>query len=399
MRNLLTQWGKRQQQLPSENDLYKHRVLDSLHLQDVKVKRPLRFAYVTFMWGIVALTLFLAIKASISWFSPHLVSDSRQPYEAASQKARFDAERKLTKDDLGITYGQYTGLGTRDTRGLYGIVESVGESLSNLIDPVPSTDIREFMKVGYNVAIKTRQVDTLAMRSQTIIRGYGGRVDNASINNKFASISFVVPKKSFEAFKIELESLVGKRFITESLNSQNLLPRKVSIEEQTKTASSSLADYQSQRKDLTDKHNRTVAGYQSQISYYSNQIWNARQELKKTTSTALQAELQMRINSANNEWSRIKRLMDSENSDYNKKVAALDNQIKTQQNQLANLKIQDVNLTDDVETVQGTIMVSWVSYWEIIELYIPFYKWLIAGAMLIVILVAVFGRGRSFEAV
>lgn len=384
---IFKRWGQSKQRFFDDHNDVKTRLLNSLKSSEkVRVHGSWPWFRMGVVAGACAVLLLLVFSENVSYpLSP--LSRTAKDYQVSggSQSASVPpttASKEVAANDLGVSYSSYEPI-----------------SYWNRSPDVNYKDSREYLKVYYQATIQTRKVDIIANRAQTTVRGYGGRIDSSSISKKSAYISFVVPKKSFEAFKTELKSLVGARFIAENLNSQNLLSQKVSIEDQTKTASSSIADYQSQKKDLTDKHNKTVAGYQSQLNYYSNQIWNAQQELKKTTSTALQAELQTRINSANNEWSRIKRLMDSENSDYNKKVAALDNQIKNQQNQLASLKTQDTNLTDDVETVQGTIMVSWVSYWGIIELYIPFYKWLIAGAMLIVILVAIFSRGRSFETV
>lgn len=385
---MLTEWGRRQQRGFADQEI-KKRVLNALTGRAPAEARILR------SWPWLRISMVASASAVLVWLvivgnwtlpgsSPVAVT-----YQSQADTASLSPSSASKEMAVGDT-------ATDDRSGVASSYEPVAYW--------PQTDVnykdsREYLKVYYRANIQTRKVDLIANRAQTTVRGYGGRIDSSSLNQRSAYISFIVPKKSFEAFKTELKSLVGARFITENLDSQNLLPQKVNIEDQTKTASSSLADYQSQKKNLTDKHNQTMAGYQSQISYYSNQVWNAQQELNQTTSTARQAELRSQISSANANWSRIKKLMDSANSDYNKKAAALDSQIKTQQTQLVSLKTQDTNLIDNVETVQGMISVNWISYGGIVQLYVPFYRWLIAGAMLIVILAAVFGRGRSFETV
>jgi hypothetical protein len=450
IKNLFSDWGKKQQNFSGNNENAKLQVMNSLNVKnreaETKVKRKVFPLLMKFGVGFSAIIL-------VSYFSIVFLLGkprSQETYTAGyqlpvnnqSSATKSSGLQTISASDLGIEYNP--GLGSNDINDMretrlgiimqkIGLIDatdessapqsasSIGSETATIEDnlygsyepiyggggypyPYPNqdvnyTDTREYLKVFYQTTIKSRAVDTLAGRIQTIIRGYGGRVDSASANKKYAYISFIVPKKLYEAFRTELKGLVGERFIDEYVSSQNYLPQKVSIEDNTKTASSTLVDYQTEKKNLTDKHNKTIADYQKQVNYYSSQVWSLQQEYKNTTSTSKQATLQSQINYANSEWSRYKKLIESENSDYNKKSKVIDSKIKSVQNQLAGLKTQDTNLTNNVETVQGSITIQWVSVWQMFKLYVPFYGWLIAGIILLVIVGAIYGRRRSIEVV
>src|SRR3989344_2274624 len=104
-------------------------------------------------------------------------------------------------------------------------------------------DTREFLKVSYGAEMQTRDVPALTRRVESTVRGADGRVDNTTSSREYGYVSFVVPMSKYDAFRDELETLVGSRFLTVNISSQNLLPQKVSIEEQQKQADSALADY------------------------------------------------------------------------------------------------------------------------------------------------------------
>ncbi len=389
---LFTKWGRDQEQALDEHGNLKIRVLNSLETKDnIKSKRPVRLFKFGFALGACALLVLL------------IVNYTQEPISVLDKN--YVAKNLQIEDSvpgLGISYGSAVGLantGSESSR-LEKAVTAVSEFANYIVPPdqsIPSTDTREYLKLDYYATLKTRTVETIAGRIQTVVRGYGGRVDSVSVNSKYGYVGFVIPKKSFELFKAELKSLVGERFFEQSISSQNLLPQKVYIEDETKTASSTLVDYQKEKNDLTDKHNKLVSLYQSEINGYGQEILSDRQKLKNATNTLKISILKNNISYANSEISRYKKVIEDIKKDYGSKIFVIDKNIKSQQDTMVNLKTQDINLINNVETVQGTIAINWISYWEIIELYVPFYKWLIAGAVVMVILVAIYGRRRSFE--
>lgn len=393
---LFSDWGKLQQGQFKDHQNAKLKItalIDSSAMNEQKIKKPVRLVRFGLALGMAVIALFLVTNWLINPMDP--ISTLKQ----YSQKSDTNSAREITSLDLGVSYNSNAGSGVLEKK-VTNEIAPIANDMIGYYHPTPSvTDTREYLKYYYQANIKTRQVNQIVSWVQTIVRGYGGRVDSSSVNDKNAYISFVVPKKSFELFKNEIESLVGDRFITVSSNSQNLLLNKINIENNTKIASSSLSDYQTQKKTLTDEHNKIVAGYTTQLNYYSGQVWSFQQELKNTTSTVLQTELNKKITTANYQWNYYKKLINDENISYNSKLSILDKNIKTAQNQLINLDKQDVNLNNNVETVEGNITINWVSYWKIIELYIPLYKLLIGGIIITTILFYLYNRQRSFNKV
>lgn len=299
--SLLTDWGKSQKDMFSNYENVKLKTLgllnnETINKDNIKVKKPIRF----FKFGLAISSSLIVLLYTFHWLtSPILPKVVSGPTGLESGSFLSKSSNTITASDFGIEYSSSVGLGNRRETPLSKVVDTVDEIFSSQPTTVPAIDTREYSKFYYQAGIKTRQVESIANRVQTIVRGYNGRVDSSSINKKNAYISFVIPKKSFELFKDEVAYLVGDRFITVSSNSQNLLGQKINIEDNTKTASSSLANYQTQKTDLTDKHNKTITNYQTQLNYYSSQIWSLQQTLKNTTSTSEKADLNNKINLAN----------------------------------------------------------------------------------------------------
>ena len=225
----------------------------------------------------------------------------------------------------------------------------------------PISDSREFLKRSYNAAVRTRNVDELGNRIQTIVRGYSGRIDGYSSSPKNGYVSFAVPADKLEVFRAELKNTVRAKFYTESVSSQNLLPQKQSIEEQQKQSESELSRLRSSRNALADSHNTIVASIQARLKTISTELAQLRSanpaDPKITQLTA--EETKLRVDLA------------AENREYLSKLASLDSQIRSAEDTLASIKKQDQDLLDNVATVQGYITLNWISVWEIVDLYLP----------------------------
>lgn len=231
----------------------------------------------------------------------------------------------------------------------------------------PVTDTREFLKVNYGAEMLTRDVTGLTRRVETTVRGYSGRVDSESSSPKYGYVSFVVPMSKYNAFRTELESLVGSRFLTVHVSSENLLPQKQGIETQQEQADAALADYQASRTKLVAAHASAVALLQSKIDVETRELANLRQELSTP-------ELEAQIQSVANNVSTLKSQLASENASYAKKLASADANItyaKDWQKAIAN---EDQAFLDNVATVNGTVSLRWISLWELFHLYLPGYS-------------------------
>ena len=231
---------------------------------------------------------------------------------------------------------------------------------------VPITDTREFLKVNYNASMYTRDVQELTRRVETTVRGYSGRIDQESSSQRYGYVSFAVPVNKYDAFRTELESLVGSRFLTVNISSQNLLPQKQDIEEQQKQADAELADYKTARQKLVNAHASVVKSLQSQIDADAQLLAVLRAE----PSTP---QIQVQIQQISDELSSLKQQLADENTSYSKQLNRADENIKYAEEWQTAVQTEDQTLLDSVATVTGTVSIQWISLWDTAQLYLPGY--------------------------
>jgi hypothetical protein len=246
-------------------------------------------------------------------------------------------------------------------------------------------DTREFNKIYFNASMRTRDVPGLTKLVETTVRGNGGRVDQISSSEKSGYVSFVVPKDEFDDFREQIESFVDWRFLTISINSQNMLPQKQGIEEQQDYTKMSIDQLNSARKTENSDYAKKKAGIQTQIdandresAMLSDALVNANDATRPNILSR-----QMSLTSANTE---LRKSMASLEQSHLNSINSIDAQIKYMNSNMDRLEKQDQNLMDDVETVSGNISVNWISLWEIIHAYLPGY-W-IPGLLLALALAA-----------
>jgi hypothetical protein len=229
---------------------------------------------------------------------------------------------------------------------------------------VPVTDTREFLKTYYNAQMQTRDVMGLTRRVETTVRGYDGRVDQQSSSDKYGSVSFALPESKYEAFRAELESMVGSRFLSVNISSQNLLSQKVSIEDQQKQANTRLADYQTSRANLISPHASTVQLLQSKIN-------NATAQLAPLRAQVSTPPIESQIQTLTAELSSLNKQLASENTRYSSALKSADANIASAQQWQKAVQTQDKKLLDSVATVTGTVSIRWISFWDMLQLYLP----------------------------
>jgi len=144
-----------------------------------------------------------------------------------------------------------------------------------------------------------------------------------------------------------------------------------------------------------DKHNKTVATLNKNVEQYAYNLYIYQQE--KTTSTERQQIINNNVSHYNNLIISTKQLLNTENNNFNSAIYAADNKIKIQKDQLATLSKTDVNLIDVVETVQGSVFITWVSIADIITLYVPYYKIIIIVCVILMALFLIYVRPRSLN--
>lgn len=393
----LTRWGKKSQKISPNNDIIKQNVLNSLRptLEETKTKH-----HFTWRWLMVAAVPALAVLLMISY------NKTMREIPISYVENQFDTG--LTSEsniagaggDFGIMAASRVGLSKSESLSEK-IVNTVSEYTESFRFPSPKTvditDTREYLKTNFGLDIKTRKVEKMHTRLKTMIRGYDGRIDSANLNERYANINFVLPKSTYESFIEEATEMFPEKFITLHENSTNLLGQKQNIEQQTEYASTSLDNLKMERTDNIKKYDEKYASLNKEISRLQRIMENIVEQRKTVSSTEKETikKLDDQLNDArqthNDFVSELLRTM----TQHEKDLENFDNQIKNVENNLIELGKQDTQLINNVETVNGTITLRFISLFEIVNLYIPVYKTIIIICILIIIGYFLFGRKQK----
>lgn len=236
-------------------------------------------------------------------------------------------------------------------------------------------DTREFMKVSYSGNIKTRDVKDTARDVRGIIRDMDGRVDSENVNEKYGYINFVIPKSNFDDFRDEIEIITHKKLYTENTSSQNLLSQKQNIEQQDNLANMTLDQLQKTQTDLTKKHNQIIVSLKNELTTVQKKIAttnnNIATYLPQSSDDAYLAEQNTNLSMYLNEEAQIKQKIASENTSYQNQNKTITEQIANTNNTIKDIKIQDKNFTENIETVNGSINIQWVNLWQLAQIFSP----------------------------
>lgn len=249
------------------------------------------------------------------------------------------------------------------------------------------TDTREFNKVSYSAEIKSRDVSDTVRDVKGAVREVEGRIDSENESDKYGSVSFVVPKSKFDAFRDEIESITHKKFIIETITSQNLLSQKQGIEKQINSATTTLANLEKQKRDLDTKHSQTLASYNRELSSVQSQLVVIRQNLELTSDESQVQNLENQEAALMVRENQLKNNRDAENRNYTSQNQYYTSQIAYTKQNVANAKNSDTQFIDNVETVSGYVSVRWVSLWDIAKLFSPIHPaWIIIMLITLVFL-------------
>ncbi len=408
-----TQWARGKKVLPPNASMMKEKFLSSARLPSGAVKqvRPPKFYFKILSVGLAVMVLYVGVNY---YRNSMITSKSSYVYDngfggGGAGGLSLQSSGGSGGEDMALQYGAATGLGYSES----GFVRSVREMAATVQDAIydgiytdrayapamqNSTvrDTREFSKISYNSTLKTRDVEDISTRILTTVRGNGGRVDDASIQEKYSYINFVIPKDNLLQFKTEIKSMVGKKFYKESLHIQNLLPEKVGIEDSAKTHSRLLSDAQDKLKDLNVKHTKTIADLQRSLNNINGILAKFRAEV--TTDTIRQKQIKTEISSLVARQGAVQKQITDENTWYGWDSTRLEQDVKNNQTQLDNLGEQEKNLLDNVETVQGYVSVQWMSLWQMINIYIPYLWAWVVGAIVLLLIFNYFSKRRTITA-
>lgn len=247
------------------------------------------------------------------------------------------------------------------------------------------SDTREFLKTDYSSTIKTRDVSDVVKEVKNIVKGSDGRIDNSNSSEKSGSISFVIPKSKFETFKDEMESITHKKLYFESITEQNLLTEKQGIEQQTTNIVNTLENLKTQKEALLSKHTQAVSSINKELARIKAELIAVRAVIAKTTDAEVMISLRSQEASLVKQDTTQRQLLNTENSTYATQNQNLENLINNQNNNLINVNQRDSQFTDNIETVNGTIYVEWVSLWQMAKIFSPIHPTLIIIILIIII--------------
>lgn len=255
----------------------------------------------------------------------------------------------------------------------------MGSFSGNMMFPENNTngtiaDTREFMKVSYSGSIQTRDVKDTTRDVRGIIRDMNGRIDNENVSEKYGSISFVIPKSNLDDFRDEIESITHKKLYTENTSSQNLLNQKQAIEERTDLTNASLSELQAEKAKAETAHTKELASLQAQVKNLSTLAEAARNQFNAMTTVVEGTPEYVQKNALANDYANysgqvnvIKNKISEENRKYTENKKGFDTAISQFNNQLGEIKKDDKALTENIETVNGTVSIRWVNVWQLVK--------------------------------
>lgn len=315
--DIFISWGQGKREKPANNDILKNEILAKIPVSRAEIGIPVRssFPWLSFAFTAMAVLVFLVSNISQPLFTNNKVLNTQAGVSESS------------------SYDSYS----------MPMYRRINSSIS---------DKREFLKVGYNATLRTRDVADSANTIATIVRGFSGRVDELNSGEKYGYVSFVVPKESWETFRAEIKKIASAKFYVERVNYENLLPQKQTIEESKRQVEKNLNNLKNLRTQTIETHDQNIILYQNRTGITNEE--------------------------------KIK-LINDENDAYQVKINNINNQIKNAQNNLDAVQKQNTDLLDNIATVNGSISLSWISLFEMADMYIPgpLIAWMLLGVAII----------------
>jgi len=385
IKDILTDWGKKSRVLPENKESVKENVLNRLHSVSSPKIRPSRFLFLK-----IVLAGCAGVAAIIIFVNTRPIRMNELTMSSPALEYAEDGAINIGLGGVGVS----TGLSAQREVGMLNkVVDAVGGYFT---DEASVVDTREYLKLNYSAEMKTRTVEKKSRQIETMVRGYGGRIDSLNVNNKYANISFVLPKKSLDLFQNELRGLVREKYFSESLSSNNLLPQKQNIEKNTENNLIKLSDLQAQRDLMTKKHEQLVAGWQKEINGLTKNISELRAEV--ATDTVRQRIVTEQIRGLTERKNYLNQKIVRENVEFQNRLDSIDGRISQTNQVVEQWQDQDEKLLADVETVQCNVFIRWISVWDMVNLYVPVVRVLVVVFILVIVGYFVFGRRqRGFD--
>lgn len=247
-------------------------------------------------------------------------------------------------------------------------------------------DTRSFEKMSYSASIKTRTVEDVARKVKLLIKGVGGRVDSSNISTNYASFSFVVPKSEFDDFEQQVRTYTKAKLYSQSVSSQNKLSEKQALERNQSETKGVITSLTTQQQKVKDTYTLDLSRINSQLAAEMSELKSVQAQLALATTTNELTNLLMQAQERNT--NTINGLYTSRSNLTAKFKADMSNlgaSITQQNNVLEDLAKTTENFLDDIETVQGYISISYVTYFELFTIFSPINPIVLVGLVLLLL--------------
>lgn len=366
MKNIKTtfeNWGAQKRHLPTNSAEVLDRVINST--SRTPVPTPSR------SWRIPRLAVGFAIIALVAFFGQSLVT--RQLVTADVEESYSSVAPMSPQLDTGINFGTAVGLSALSTSELKQFIAPIipqPDYYPYRRNDTPITDTRELLETSYSARVKTRKVAELGARLQTIIRGFGGRIDSSSLSERYGHIAFVVPEGKLDALRNELSGMVWKRFFSESVSSENQLNEQRTIEDSKKSATNELAWITDQRAAAKKKFDAREASLNAQIGRLTATLRTLTEQRTTATTDDVRAGIDAQIKTNDRNIRNVRATLTKTRAEYDQELRNFDIYERQANERLDGAKSDEQSLAGRVATVRGTISLEQLSYTRIATTFV-----------------------------
>jgi hypothetical protein len=364
----LSKWGKQMRTLPEHSRGLRESFLRGF----VSVaSQPVRIPWFSSALWLPALCVALAVAVFV-FVPPHVLPQQPATLRVQQTTSKQDQLQQAVPSAIGA---QSFSKSASPEVGLDALALSASAP-----ETLPITDTRELLKTDYSATVNSRNVMLTTQRLQTLVRGFGGRVDVASSGEQFGHVTFVLPADKLVTFRSELKSAFGDRFVTEQLGIQNMLPEKQGLEAQAEVLRKTIDQLRTSMSDLAAQHIAKVHTVQAQLSA------NLSARTSLTNEQRLHperwADLQSNILELDRVRSGLRNQLAQEDAAYASSKSSQEEKLRATEESLSSVQMQDSHLLETVATVRGGIDILHIGLFQVVNAYAPWH-WTVSLVLLV----------------
>ncbi|MFH1098582.1 MAG: hypothetical protein V1723_01475 [Candidatus Uhrbacteria bacterium] len=405
---LLRKWGTRKRTMPPNAATTEERVLAAFdNVPRRTVTRRIRFQIPRLVLALGVLALIAIVAQPERWLglnTPTTPND-RQPFALSPKTTESGISGPALSEES--TAPRSAAIGTPSVGFDTNFGTEFSKRLQILPEPpdyfqrdanVPITDNRELLETSYSAHVKTRKVDELGSRLQIIIRGFGGRIDSSSLSDRYGNITFALPANKLDALRNELKSLVWKRFLSESVYTENRLGDQRLIEDRTTAATNELDEVAERRAEAKKKYDAREASLNAQIGRLSATLRTLTEQRAAATTDDERASIDAQIKTTDRDLRSTRAALAKMRADRDQEYRNLDIAKRAANERLESAQRDEQTLAGRVATIRGTISLEQLSYSRIATTFLRDHWLAVLFAILAIIALSRMDRRPLIEA-